>query len=165
MAGRGWPLPWPCTSAPDRGSTAPDHSAAAEAPAIAVIEDRPNEGGNLARVEATELGEFRDQGQGGDRANARHGREEVLGFAPDWAGADGVVQVGVHVLQGLLEPGYVGIEPALQGPGASQPAAVRFGTEHLDELAPAGDELAEVLQLSIRARGARLGGWPRQSVQ
>src|SRR5262245_2029853 len=65
-----------------------------------------------------------------------------------------MVQVGFQVLRGPLEPGYVGIEPALQGAGTSQPAAVRFGAEHLDELAPAGDEFAEVLQLSV-GQGAR----------
>ena len=66
----------------DAGTAAHDHAPAAEAAAVAVDRRDPDQGGDLAAIEAAELGRLGDQGAGGGLADARHRGEQVLGGAP-----------------------------------------------------------------------------------
>src|SRR6185312_1667975 len=60
------------------------------------------------------------------------------GGRPDEGG-----EVVIEAAQGLLEPGDVGLEVALQAAIAQEPAPVVLGAEHVDELAAPGDEFAQ----------------------
>src|SRR6202040_999441 len=54
-----------------------------------------------------------------------------------------VVRSWREAAKGLLEPGDVGVEVALQAAIAKEPAPIVLGAEHVDELAAASDKFAQ----------------------
>jgi hypothetical protein len=55
------------------------------------------------------------------------------------------VQVGLEVVERPLKPGDVGVQAALKGLISDQAPPIGLRSEHLHELTPAGDELAQAL--------------------
>src|SRR5262249_56050298 len=107
------------------------------------------EGGGGGGAKWGEGGEGRG---GGDRAHPGHGREQILGLPPRWAGTDRVMQIRLEIPEGPLQPGNVRIDAASEPAIAGLVAAIGLRAQHLDELAAAGDELAEPLGVFRRQR-------------
>lgn len=61
----------------------------------------------------------------------------------------------IEAAEGLLEPGDMGVEVALQAAIAEQPAPVVLGPEHVDELPAPGHQFAQGLGLRIGNRARR----------
>ena len=58
-----------------------------------------------------------------------------------------VVEIRLEVLEGALQPREVGVDPPLEAAIPGHAPAIRLSAEHLDELAAAGDEFAETVDL------------------
>ena len=127
----------------DAGAAAEDHAPAAEGAAVAVDRGDTDEAGDLAPIEGAELGQLGEERAGRGLADARDRGEQVLGGAPGGAAAHGVVEIGLDLAQLLLQPGQVGVEPPDEPRVAELAAALALAADHLDQLAAAGDQLAE----------------------
>ena len=62
------------------------------------------------------------------------------------------MKVRFQVPEGALQPGDVGVNPALEPAIAGEAAAIRLGAQHVHELTAPGDQFAEVLGLLRRQR-------------
>ena len=139
----------------DLGAAAPDGAPAAHGTAVPVEGGDADQGGDLPSVEAAEFGQVGDQGAGGGLADAGHALEQVLGLAPGRAAPDGGVDLGLEIGQFALERLEQPVD-ALEGAPAGQAgAAVALGGHHLDDLAPAGDQLCERAGLFVGHRPGR----------
>ena len=110
---------------------APDHPLASHAAAVAVPRRHPDEGGDLAPGELSELRQAREKRQGGDLAHAGHAAPQGgLGLG-EGTGRDGVLQVAIDVPEALLEPSDVLADVALDRP-TGKAESVLLGREHVD---------------------------------
>src|SRR5215470_4654809 len=71
----------------------PDHAPAPQRAAVLVAGRDAHQGGDLPAVEPPQFRKFGDERGGGDRAPPGHGREQIHGFPPRWAGTDRVMQI------------------------------------------------------------------------
>ena len=133
--------------APHRSAALLNHATAPQGAAIAVEGRDADQSRDLPAVEVAQFREFGDERRGGDRAHSRYGPEQVLGLPPRRTGPDRVMEVGFEVAEGLLEPRDMGVDAALKRPIPDQAPPIGLRPEHLHELTPAGDELAEVLDV------------------
>ena len=111
-----------------------------------------DQAGDLAPIEPAELGQLGNEQAGRGWADAGHRDQEVLGGAPGGAVADRVAEIGFDPGQLLVEPNQMGIDAADQLGVAQLAAPLALAADHLDNLAPAGDQLAEVPRGLVRQR-------------
>ena len=95
----------------------------------------------------------------GDRA------QQIVGFPPGRGRAHQGREIGIEAAEGLVEPGDMGIEVALQATITQQAAAVLLGAEHVDQLAATGDQFAQGARLFIGHRARARGGRLRQTAR
>ena len=153
----------------DAGAAAQDHAAAAEAPLSRLIGATPTRAAILRRSRRAELGQLGDQGAGGDRADAGHRGEQVLGRAPGRGAADRVVEVAVERGELLLQPGEMarrgGAAAAGRGPGAGGwPSLVIISTSWRRRAtsSPAPGPAASAAAAAPGGRARRSGRSPRR---
>ena len=142
--------------AADVGPAAHDHPPATEGSTVAGDRGQAGQRRDAAAIEPPPFGQIGDERPGGDGPDAGDGAEQVIGLAPDRGRPDEGGEVVIEAAQGLLEPGDVGLEVALQAAIAQEPAPVVLGAEHVDELAAPGDEFAQRGGLRI---GHGAGRW------
>ena len=124
---------------------------ASERPAIACEGCDANERGDLLPIPLPEFRQVGEHGAAHDGADARHGAEQVLCGAPDWALLNSVVEIAIDSRDASLEPADVFRDvPADQCAGVLQ--SIPLGGQHLEELSPPRHEGVELLALGIRER-------------
>ena len=136
----------------DLGAPAPDGALAPERAAVAVEGGDADQGSDLLTIQGAELGQIGNEGAGDDIADAGHALEQVLGLAPGRRSSDGVVEVGFEVGELALERLQQPVDALDHAPIGEAPSAVALGRHHLDDLTPAGDQLAEAAGLFVRHR-------------
>ena len=94
----------------DGGSAAADDAMAAPLAGVAIERRDSDERGELAPVEDAQFGQLRDEGPGGDGADAGHGGEDFLGLAPGGRGAHACVDIGIDFGEFLFEEGDVAVD-------------------------------------------------------
>jgi hypothetical protein len=141
--------------APDVGPAAHDHPASSEGAAVAGDRRQAGQGRDAAAIEPAQFGQIGDERTGGDGPDAGDGAEQIISLAPDRGRPDEGREVLIEAAKGLLEPGDVGVEVALQAAIAKEPAPIVLGAEHVDELAAASDEFAQRVGLLVGDRAGR----------
>jgi hypothetical protein len=106
---------------------------------------------------ASKVGE---QGKRDGRPDARHTAQELVAFAPQRAGAQGLVQLPIQLLESLLQPGDVRGDLGAYG-RACLPQAVLLGGQHAQHLLATREEGCEGLTLCVGQRSWRglTGAW------
>src|SRR5262249_2193190 len=136
--------------------TPADHPAAPQNAAVTVEWRDADQCGNLPTVEVAQFGQIGHECQGGDGTHAGDRSQQVFGVSPRGAGANRVVEVGLEILKGTLQPPDVGVDPALESSVASLAPAIALGPEHVQKLSAPADEFAKTLNV-VRGQGA--GDW------
>src|SRR5215212_10338554 len=122
-------------------AAAADHALALPLAGLAGVGRKACEAGDLLLVEGAELGQLGDEGSGDDRPDAGDGGEEVLLVAPGGRAAHAGVDLGIDLGELLLEGADEAGDALLDAPHGGAALAVPLGDDHLDDLAPAGDEV------------------------
>ena len=117
-------------------TAAADEALAAPLAGLAGEGREAGEGCDLLAVEGAEFGQFGDEGARNDRADARHGGEEVLLVAPGRRAAHGVIDVVIDAGEFLLER-VEEAGDALLEPRGGPLLALAFGADHVNDLPPA----------------------------
>src|SRR3954464_10987539 len=84
------------------------------------------------------------------------GGEEVLLVAPGGRAAHAGVDLGIDLGELLLEGADAAGDALLDAPHGGAALAVPLGDDHLDDLAPAGDEVGEELRRLV-GQGPHIG--------
>src|SRR5713226_5604707 len=133
----------------ETGSSAPDAPPTPKRAAIAVVGGHAHQGSDLLAIELTQLGQLTQQCSRQDRADAGGTLEQVIGGSPEGAGLDEVTQAALQIPELVLQEGDVAADLVLDAtPGVGQPMA--FGTEHVADLAAAGQQCLELRGTVIR---------------
>ena len=106
-----------------------------------------------------QLGQVGQQGKRDGRSDARHTAQELDAFAPQRAGAQGLVQLLIQLLEGLLQPSDVRGDRGVYG-RTRLPQAVLLGGQHAHHLLAPLDQGGEGLTLCVGqgSRRAMTGG-------
>src|SRR4051794_11390695 len=137
-------------------AAAADHALALPLAGLAGVGRKACEAGDLLLVEGAELGQLGDEGSGDDRPDAGDGGEEVLLVAPGGRAAHAGVDLGIDLGELLLEGADEAGDALLDAPHGGAALAVPLGDDHLDDLAPAGDEVGEELRRLV-GQGPHIG--------
>src|SRR3954462_15229050 len=145
---------------------AADHALALPLAGLAGVGRKACEAGDLLLVEGAELGQLGDEGSGDDRPDAGDGGEEVLLVAPGGRAAHAGVDLGIDLGELLLEGADEAGDALLDAPHGGAALAVPLGDDHLDDLAPAGDEVGARSCVASSGRGRTSGfmSWPKRAI-
>src|SRR6185312_15419513 len=144
----------------DGAASAADEGLAAPTAGLAGEGCDADEAGDLAAVEAAELGQFGDQGAGDDRADARDGSEEIFLRAPGGRAAHRGVNLLVERREFLLEHADDALAALLEPPRHAL-GTLALGADHHHDLPPArhqvGKEPRRLIGQRAHLRLGRLG--------
>src|SRR5215471_21264242 len=107
--------------------------------------------GDLLAIKASKFRQLGNQGPRDCRADGGYRGQQVLLLTPGWRAAHGIVNVRIDARELTLERLH---EPAdaLLDAGIGPFLALLLGSDHVDDLAPAGDEIGELLGGLVRQR-------------
>jgi len=141
---------------PDMGPASPAGSFPAGLSAVAVEGSHPDEGGELASAEGSQLGKAAQQRGGHHGADSQDARKDLFFLAPDGALLDEVIDIVVDVLEPLLHPADVDLDVSANAFFGGHGIPVLLGADHLYDLASTVVEVLELLGLQV-LEGPALG--------
>src|SRR3954469_9342376 len=146
-------------------AAAADHALALPLAGLAGVGRQACEAGGLLLVEGAARGQLGDGGSGDDRPDAGDGGEEVLLVAPGGRAAHAGVDLGIDLGELLLEGADEAGDALLDAPHGGAALAVPLSDDHLDDLAPAGDEVGEELRRLV-GQGPHIAfmSWPKRAI-
>src|SRR3954466_11358857 len=140
-------------------SSAPYRPTPAQRAGVSVERSDTHQGCQLLGIKfsTTQLGQLCKEGPSEDRTYPWHALEQLLVLAPDGAGSDRLVEVGIGTLKLFFEPSDMCLDSLLNGLAGHRTETVLLGSEHFYNLAPAGEDKGELSGLLV---GDGLGGRP-----
>ena len=134
--------------APDLCASAPDTTAAAQFSTIAVKWCQSGQCGDLLAVEHAKFRQLREQSTREHLADAGHRTQQLVALAPQGSVANQLVELIVQTGKSLFQPPDVLIDAVVQNLWGSGPA-ILLCRQHLDQLAPPGNQCFERLGLFV----------------
>src|SRR5262249_35762082 len=115
--------------------------------------------GDLFAIEIAEFGQLADQSARDNWSDARDRGEQVLLCTPGWGTAHGIVDIAIKAFQFLLQRLEQATDALSEARNPHPLLALALGSDHLEDLAPASDQIGQQPRCLIgkRTRG-RLGG-------